>query len=118
MMVAHGVTQLLVKELAANDNSKNQPYLGGSLDILNVLPMGEVRSETTPSGRTGLKAPLPLSWLRPDGSLTVAVGAQLILYPQYPEIRMSGFLKGTKEGPKRADDSAAAGTASLLRDYP
>jgi hypothetical protein len=99
MMAAHGVTQLLVKELAANDNSKNQPYLGGSLDILNVLPMGEVRSETTDSGRKGLKAPLPLSWLRADGSLTVAAGAQLILYPQYPEIRMSGFLRGTRGGP-------------------
>lgn len=94
MMAARGVKQLLVKELAANDNSKNQPYLGGSLDILNILPMGAVREETTPGGRKGLKAPLPLSWLRDDGSVLEAPQAQLILYPQYPEIRMSGFLTG------------------------
>ena len=94
MMAHHGVTQLLVKELAANDNSKNQPYLGGNLEILNLLPMGEVREETTPKGKTGLKAPLPLSWLRGDGSVTPAPNTQIILYPQYPEIRLSGFLKG------------------------
>ena len=99
MMAAHGVTQLLVKELAANDNSKNQPYLGGSLDILNILPMGEIREETTPAGRSGLKAPLPFSWLRGDGTLTAAPNTQIILYPQYPEIRFSGFLKGTQGGP-------------------
>lgn len=99
MMAARGVRQLLVKELAANDNSKNQPYLGGSLDILNILPMGDIREETTDKGRVSLKAPLPLSWLRPDGSLTPAPHAQLILYPQYPEIRLSGFLRGTEDGP-------------------
>jgi hypothetical protein len=99
MMLAQGVTQLLVKELAANDNSKNQPYLGGSLDILNLLPMGPVREETTAAGRSGLKAPLPFAWLRADGSLTEAPHTQIILYPQYPEIRLSGFLKGTKGGP-------------------
>lgn len=99
MMASHGVKQLLVKELAANDNSKNQPYLGGNLDILNLLPMGEVREETTPAGRSGLKAPLPLSWLRDDGTLTEAPHTQIILYPQYPEIRLSGFLLGTRDGP-------------------
>lgn len=99
MMAAKGVRQLLVKELAPNDNSKNQPYLGGSLDILNILPMGEVREETTPKGRVGLKAPLPLSWLRADGSVTPAPHSQIILYPQYPEIRLSGFLRGTEDGP-------------------
>lgn len=109
MMAAHGVRQLLVKELAANDNSKNQPYLGGSLDILNLLPMGAVREETTPAGRKGLKAPLPLSWLRPDGSLTNAQHAQLILYPQYPEIRFSGFLRGTEGGPNELMTKREAG---------
>lgn len=99
MMATRGVRQLLVKELAANDNSKNQPYLGGSLDILNILPMGEIREETTPKGRVGLKAPLPFSWLRADGSVTPAPRTQIILYPQYPEIRLSGFLQGTQGGP-------------------
>lgn len=109
MMLAHGVQQLLVKELAANDNSKNQPYLGGSLDILNLLPMGEVREETTAAGRSGLKAPLPFSWLREDGSLTEAPNTQLILYPQYPEIRLSGFLKGARGGPNELMTARQAG---------
>ena len=99
MMVAQGVKQLLVKELASNDNSKNQVYLGGSLDILNLLPMGEVREETTAAGRSGLKAPLPFAWVRDDGTLTEARHSQLILYPQYPEIRFSGFPNGAHGGP-------------------
>lgn len=114
MMAHHGVTQLLVKELAANDNSKNQPYLGGNLEILNLLPMGEVREETTPKGKTGLKAPLPLSWLRRDGSLTPAPHAQIILYPQYPEIRLSGFLKGAQGGPNELMTVRQAGRMLFL----
>lgn len=114
MMAARGVRQLLVKELAANDNSKNQPYLGGSLDILNILPMGEVREETTPKGRVGLKAPLPLSWLRADGSITPAPHTQIILYPQYPEIRLSGFLKGTEGGPNALMTVRQAGRLLFL----
>lgn len=113
-MAQHGVKQLLLKELAANDNSKNQPYLGGNLEILNLLPMGEVREETTPSGKTGLKAPLPLSWLRPDGTLTPAPNTQIILYPQYPEIRMSGFLKGTEGGPNELMTVRQAGRMLFL----
>ncbi|MCK1513034.1 MvaI/BcnI restriction endonuclease family protein [Bradyrhizobium sp. 190] len=113
-LAQHGVTQLLFKELAANDNSKNQPYLGGNLEILNLLPMGEVREETTPSGKTGLKAPLPLHWLRPDGSLTPAPNTQIILYPQYPEIRMSGFLKGAQGGPNELMTVRQAGRMLFL----
>lgn len=99
MMLGAGVKQLVVKELAANDNSKNQIYLGGNLEILNLLPMGTVREDTTKGGETGLKAPLPLSWLRSDGTLAPSPTAQIIFYPQYPEIRLSGFLKGVKNGP-------------------
>src|SRR5687768_8209844 len=89
-MRRHGVTQLLVKELAANDNSKNQPYLGGNLGVLNLLPMGEVQEETSKSKVPRLKASLPLYWLRLDGGLIPAPNTQLIFYPQYPEIRLSG----------------------------
>jgi hypothetical protein len=117
MMAAQGVKQLLVKELAANDTSKNQPYLGNSLEILNILPMGEVREETTADGNQGLKAPLPLSWLRDDGRVLEAPQAQLILYPQYPEIRMSGFLKGmprVDDGPNALMTRREAGRVLLF----
>lgn len=99
MMLGVGVRQLLMKVLAANDNSKNQLYFGSSLELLNILPMGIVTSERSASGKKGLKAPISLFWLKEDGKITSAPGAQLILYPQYPEIRLSGFLKGVKNGP-------------------
>ncbi len=41
MMVA-GVRRLVAKRLAENDNSKNQIYLGGGFEALNVLPFGDI----------------------------------------------------------------------------
>lgn len=98
-MMANGVRQLLVKELAPNDNSKNQPYLGGNFEALSILPAGELRAERTKKGEEILKAPLSFWWLQMDGRVEPAPGAQLILYPQYPEVRMSGFLKGSRNAP-------------------
>ena len=114
MMAAHGVSQLLMKELAPNDNSKNQIYLHGSFEILNLLPMGSVHEETTEKGKSRLKAPMPLSWLRADGSLVPAPHTQFILYPQYPEIRLSGFLKGSKGGPNDLLTTRRAGRMLFL----
>ena len=99
LMRSNGVSQLLAKELAQNDNSKNQPYLGGDFQALSILPVGDIRAETTERGRETLKAPVSFWWLQPDGSIEQAPGAQLILYPQYPEVRLSGFLIGTKLAP-------------------
>lgn len=98
-MIANGVRQLLVKELAPNDNSKNQPYLGGNFEALSILPAGELRAERTERGVEILKAPLAFGWLQEDGRVEPAAGAQLILYPQYPEVRISGFLKGSRNAP-------------------
>lgn len=94
------VTNVFVKHLAPNDNSKNQPYLGGSFDVLSVLPMGELRNErSSVSQKPIYKASLLFSWLNDDGSLSRAPNAQVILYPQYPEVRLSGFLKGCTNAP-------------------
>lgn len=98
-MKAHGVRQLLVKELSANDNSKNQPYLGGDMNVANILPVGDVRAEVTAKGNESLKAPLQFWWLQPEDGIAPAPHAQLILYPQYPEVRLSGFLKGAAGAP-------------------
>lgn len=99
MMLQNGVEQLLVKELAANDNAKNQLYLAGNIEVANILPIGELRVEVTEKGNNSLKAPMPLSWLQPDGKVIEAPGAQIILYPQYPEVRLSGFLRGSINAP-------------------
>lgn len=98
-MIAQGATRLLFKFLSPNDNSKNQIYLAGSLDILNVLPMGEVRSVSTPKGKHILSAAVDFHWLQFGSDPVAAPHAQLILYPQYPEVRLSGFLLGARGAP-------------------
>jgi MvaI/BcnI restriction endonuclease family len=97
MMRASGATQLYLKRLAENDNSKNQVYLGPDFTALNVLPTGDLAGD--PEKPSRLKASLSFSWLSSEGAITPAPNAQLILYPQYPEVRFSGFLKGSANAP-------------------
>lgn len=97
-MREHSVRVLYVKELAPNDNSKNQPYFGGDFTALNILPVAPPEPE---SGvvRPNFKARLNFAWLTDSGRLSPAPHAKLILYPDYPEVRFSGYLKGSPEGP-------------------
>jgi hypothetical protein len=97
-MIANGVTRMVAKRLAKNDNSKQQIYLGSNFEVLNVLPFGEIYEDSSEKQQI-LKAPLNFRWLQPDGALAPAPGAQLILYPQYPEVRMSGFLQRAVNAP-------------------
>ena len=93
-----GVRRLYFKRLAENDNSKQQVYLGGSFEVLKVLPFSDIVS--SPGGsRPNFKAALDLSWLDDSGASERATGAQLILYPDYPEVRLSGFLRGCRLAP-------------------
>jgi hypothetical protein len=98
LMTAAGVRRLIAKRLAENDNSKNQIYLGGSFEVLNVLPFGDIYEDSSPKNQI-LKAPLNFRWLLANGTFVNARHSQLILYPQYPEVRMSGFLQGTRDAP-------------------
>lgn len=100
LLIENGCKSIYVKKLAPNDNSKNQVYLGGSFDILNVLPISSI--ETVEAGdwkRERFKASINFSWIKDDGNVAVAPHSQLILYPKYPEVRFSGFLKGAKDAP-------------------
>jgi hypothetical protein len=97
LMRAAGATQLFLKRLAENDNSKNQVYLGPDLTALNVLPNGPLAADPTKPAL--LKSPVHFSWLTLSGNVLRAPNAQLILYPQYPEVRFSGFLKGCSDPP-------------------
>lgn len=93
-----GVTRLYAKALSENDNSKQQIYLGGSFDVLQQLAITNLREE--PGGkRANFKATLDLRWVTADGRAERANGAQLILYPDYPEVRLSGFLRGCSLAP-------------------
>lgn len=98
-----GAINLYVKKLAPNDNSKNQPYFGSHLTDLPFIPTGELVGSNTESKK---KAPstrkikyqtsVNLSWVDAEGITYPAPNAKLIYYPQYPEVRFSGFLQGSK----------------------
>jgi MvaI/BcnI restriction endonuclease family len=103
LMDEKGVRSLIYKRLAPNDNSKNQIYLGGDYSSLQLLPFGQVSTDVSrkDSKRDRFKAGLAFYWLNADGQLHQAPSAQLILYPKYPEVRMSGFLEGAIARPSR-----------------
>lgn len=92
ILASHGCAKILAKRLSENDNSKNQVYFGGNFELLNILPLGTITAES--DGKPHLKATLPFTWLDQTGAIYSAPSAQLILYPQYPEVRFSGFLTG------------------------
>ena len=100
LFVDNGCTKIYIKKLAPNDNSKNQVYFGGSFDILNILPISEIKTEEAGDWKKErFKASMKFSWISEDGNLYPASNAQLILYPKYPEVRFSGFLAKCEKPP-------------------
>ncbi len=90
-----GCNRILVKKLAENDNSKNQVYLGMGFEAINFFPNLKIKPD-----KNGLfKAYLQFSWIDSAGIEYPAPDTKLILYPQYPEVRFSGFLKGCRNAP-------------------
>lgn len=115
IFIKNGCRSIYVKELSANDNSKNQVYLGGSFDILNVFPISSI--VTVPSGdweRERFSANMKFSWINDNGNLCAAPHSKLILYPKYPEVRFSGFLKGAKDAPSNIMTQRLAGRILLM----
>ncbi len=100
-MADHGATKFYAKRLAPNDNSKNQIYLGGGFGALNIIPHGAVESDYSVRAgalRYRAKAKISFFWLDAEG-LSPAPDAQLILYPKYPEVRISSLLRGAVRAP-------------------
>jgi MvaI/BcnI restriction endonuclease family len=95
-----GAHQILCKQLAENDNNKQQIYLGSGFSAINILPFEGV-TETTSGAEPTMKAPIRLSWMGDDLRTAPAPGAQLILYPGYPEVRLSGFTRGCPAAPSQ-----------------
>ncbi len=108
---ALGANRILCKRLAENDNSKQQIYLGGSFDALQLLPFEDVRTDQG-TKRATFKADLNFSWIDSSGCVAKAPGAKLILYPKYPEVRLSGFLQGCPIAPSRDMQSIPKGRRS------
>ena len=100
----HGCVSGFFKLLVPNNNSKNQIYLGLDLSAVSVIPSGEVLQYPGKSNKPGADsqpiyhASLDWTWLSPEGA-SPAPSAQLIYYPQYPEVRFSGFLRGSTGAP-------------------
>ena len=115
------VKSIYVKKLAPNDNSKNQPYFGSHLTDLPFIPTSEiVASETTSNKSTATKnnkrkikyqASVNIIWLDAEGHTYPAPNSKLIYYPQYPEVRFSGFLKGSSVNASRWMDPNQEGRA-------
>jgi len=93
-------SKIYIKKLSPNDNSKNQVYFGGSFEILNILPISEIKNEEAGDwNKERFKATIKFSWIGEDGNIYPAPNSQLILYPKYPEVRFSGFLAKCENPP-------------------
>ena len=102
-LVGLGCEYAYFKILGPNNNSKQQVYLAGDLRDLSWLPHGEVTqavgsSRKPRSGGPILHVAIDLFWLTADGPER-APHAQLIAYPQYPEVRLSGLLRDSPGAP-------------------
>lgn len=110
LFIENGCQKIYIKILSPNDNSKNQVYLGGSFEILNILPISEISTEEAGDwNRERFKASLKFSWITENGKICEAPKSQLILYPKYPEVRFSGFLAGCEEAPSELMTQRLAG---------
>lgn len=99
MFSNHGCQRIYVKVLSANDNSKQQVYFAGSFDVLNIFPISDIYPERTEKGIETFKAALNFSWINNDGGISQAPHSKFILYPEYPEVRFSGFLRECENSP-------------------
>lgn len=98
-----GCDHAYVKVLGANNNSKQQIYLGADLRDLNWLPKGPLVQSAGTSKKASAGGPIvscavDFWWLTDEGPRS-APHAQLIAYPQYPEVRLSGLLRGANGAP-------------------
>ena len=95
-----GCSEIYAKTLSTNDNSKNQIYFSGNFDILNILPLKEIKTvEAGDWSKERFVAKINYSWIDNAGNLFPAPKSKLILYPKYPEVRFSGFLQGCQKAP-------------------
>lgn len=121
-----GVERIYVKTLAPKqDNEKNQIVLASQLEgLVNAFPVREIRlrepssstkKRKSAAGRPITEARLNFFWLNRNGERFLAPDTKLIEYFQYPEARLSGFLKGCAWAPEaiRRTKQAAYGTRIL-----
>ncbi|MFS7222808.1 MvaI/BcnI family restriction endonuclease [Rahnella inusitata] len=99
VMRKFGAKRIVIKKLSNNDNSKNQIYLGSDFSVIQDLPVKDILSSGISSKGAIFKAAIDFFWITPESNKEQALNAQVILYPKYPEIRLSGVLKGCSISP-------------------
>lgn len=115
-MESHGATRFYAKKLSPNDNSKNQVYFGSGFSVLHTIPHQSLYLDNSNIAKGKVartKANVTFFWVDEHGRY-VAPNAQLILYPEYPEVRMSGFLKGCRHAPSQVMASRDEGRVLFL----
>lgn len=111
----NGAGEMLYKILPANANSKNQVYLARDFSQLGKIPSDEVTLHESTSAKRGgaeavFRAALEFFWVNRGGRAFRAPDAKLIFYPQYPEVRFSGFLKNCDAAPSSLYDKSKRGS--------
>ncbi|ENO1233313.1 MvaI/BcnI restriction endonuclease family protein [Vibrio alginolyticus] len=106
----HNCQLALIKELPKNANDKNQVYYHSDASLLNSIfdlrfsDRGESTSITKRASEPGKAIPQAIfhrfSWLSTDGILHPAKECKAIVYAQYPEARLSGFVTEKGEMPR------------------
>lgn len=101
MLSAHGVEVALLKVLPKNANDKNQIYIASDFGVLydlfdmTLAERGESASETKSRSESGTRIPEAVfnsfAWIRRDRTLVRGKRVKAIIYPQYPEARLSGL---------------------------
>lgn len=102
----HGCHVGLVKELPKNANDKNQVYIHSDVTLLNTIfrlsfsERGHSASEAKRGSSPGRRIPQAVfhqfGWVDTEGRLSRVKACKAIVYTQYPEARLSGFL--TEDG--------------------
>lgn len=97
-----GATKAILKVLPKNANDKNQIYFSSDFGVLynnfdlQLAERGPSTSTTKTASRPGAHIPEAVFaqfwWAKPDGTLVRAKNVKAIIYTQYPEARLSGFL--------------------------
>jgi len=91
-----GAERVYYKQLRENDNSKQQIYLCDRPSAIPFLQQAWVIEDDAETP----KLDLDLYWVN-QNSVDKAPNAKLIYYPAYPEVRLSGVLKGCRAAPSK-----------------
>jgi len=110
----HGVTTAILKLLPKNANDKNQIYIASDFGVLfDLFSMtfsergAGVSKKKRSQASAGVRERIiteavfdSFFWRRADGVLCPVKHMKAIIYPQYPEARLSGFLTVDNVMPK------------------